>query len=472
MSFLHSHNLLLNTDSYKASHWQQYRPNTTAMFSYVESRGGEYSKTLFFGLQTILKEYLSKPITQADVAEAKALFLAHGEPFNEAGWMRVVNHFGGYMPIRIRAVPEGMVIPTHHVLMTVESTDPETFWIPSYLETLLLRVWYPTTVATISWHIRQAIYRYLVETSDDPDGQIMFKLHDFGARGVSSTESSALGGLAHLVNFMGSDTVMALQAARDYYHEPLAAFSIPAAEHSTITSWGREGEEAAYRNMLNLFARPNSLVAVVSDSYDLFHALELWGTSLKDQIVHSGATLVIRPDSGNPVEIVLATAHKLEHYFGVTINQKGFKVLKHVRIIQGDGVNPQSIEAILMALKSAGFSAENVAFGMGGALLQQLNRDTQRFAMKCSAIQCEGEWFDVYKEPVTDMGKASKRGRLSLYATNNADSSGAPKLETLRIDDPKLLSTDYQELLEDVWCNGQLLKDHTFKDIRERAKKR
>src|SRR5699024_5247826 len=142
-------------------------------------------------------------------------------------------------------------------------------WLPSYLETLLLRVWYPITVATLSWHVRQTIGRFLERTSDEAETQLPFKLHDFGARGVSSLESAAIGGAAHLVNFQGTDTLAALMLARAYYHEPMAAFSIPAAEHSTITVWGRDHEVDAYRNMLAHFAKPGALLSVVSDSYDI-----------------------------------------------------------------------------------------------------------------------------------------------------------------------------------------------------------
>ena len=455
-----NHNLILNTDSYKSSHWEQYRPGTQAMFSYIESRGGAYPETVFFGLQAILKEYLSKPITLDNIEEAKEFFQAHGQPFNEKGWLHILNTHGGYLPLRIRAIPEGSVIAVKNVLMTVESLDPATFWLVSYLETLLLRVWYPTTVATISWHIRQCIQSYLDNTSDHPNDHIAFKLHDFGARGVSSTESSALGGLAHLVNFKGSDTVMALLAARRYYNEPMAGLSIPAAEHSTITSWGRNLETEAYMNMLRLFANPGALVAVVSDSYDLFNALEIWGTQLKQQIIDSGATLVIRPDSGNPTEIVLATLQKLEVYFGCTVNSKGYKVLEHVRVIQGDGVNPTSIVAILDIMKVNGFSADNITFGMGGGLLQQLNRDTQAFAMKCSAVQINNTWVDVYKDPVTDPTKASKRGRLSLYRNLTTN-----KVETRRINEIK----GYEDMMVTVWENGHLTKEWNFSEIRNLA---
>jgi nicotinamide phosphoribosyltransferase len=455
-------NLILNTDSYKASHWLQYPPGMDGMFSYIESRGGLYGRTVFFGLQTILKEYLTKPVTLADIEEAKALFAAHGEPFNEAGWRRIVDEYGGRIPVTIRAVPEGSIVPVLNVLVTVESTDAQCFWIASYLETMLLRVWYPTTVATISWHIKQLIRRYLNETSDDPAGQLPFKLHDFGARGVSSLESAGLGGLAHLVNFKGTDTVAALVAARKYYAEPMAAFSIPAAEHSTITAWGREGEEAAYRNMIQHYGKPGAIFACVSDSYDVYSAIEhLWGERLKQQVIDSGATLVVRPDSGNPPDVVEKCAVLLDRAYGSTTNGKGFKVLNHVRLIQGDGVNPASIKETLERLKAVGFSADNIAFGMGGALLQQMNRDTQKFAMKCSAARIYGKWVDVYKDPVTDPGKVSKKGRLDLIRNGSTR-----ELLTYPMGD--MLSPQPSELV-DVFRNGELLKEWTFEAVRARS---
>jgi len=464
-------NLLLNTDSYKASHWLQYPPGTDATFFYVESRGGTYDRTLFFGLQAILKETLAKPITHADVDEARDLFAAHGEPFNEAGWRHVVDRHRGLLPIRIRAVPEGTVVPTHNALMTIESTDPMAYWVPSYLETMLLRIWYPVTVATISWHAKQTIRQFLERTSDDPEGQLPFKLHDFGSRGVSSVESAAIGGAAHLVNFMGTDTVSALCLARAHYHEPMAGYSIPAAEHSTITAWGRENEVEAYRNMLHQFAKPGSIVAVVSDSYDIFHAIrEHWGRTLKDEVIRSGATVVIRPDSGDPVAVVHQCLELLDEAFGHAVNAKGFKVLNHVRVIQGDGINPTSIRAILERVTSAGYATDNVTFGMGGALLQQLNRDTQKFALKCSAARINGEWIDVYKDPVTDKGKQSKRGRMTLLQHREY---GQFRTEPVPADAQSLEDArkpmGFDDAMVTIWEDGKLVNDWTFADVRKRA---
>lgn len=464
-------NLLLNTDSYKASHWLQYPPGTDATFFYVESRGGLYDRTVFFGLQAILKDYLAKPITHADVDTARDLFAAHGVPFNEDGWRYIVDHHAGLMPIRIRAVPEGTVVPVHNALMTIESTDPNAFWVPSYLETMLLRIWYPVTVATISWHAKQTIRQFLERTSDDPEGQLPFKLHDFGSRGVSSLESAAIGGAAHLVNFLGTDTVSALLYAKAFYHAPMAGYSIPAAEHSTITSWGRDGEVEAYRNMLAQFAKPGALVAVVSDSYDIYHAItEHWGTTLRQQVIDSGATVVIRPDSGDPVTVVLKCLELLDEAFGHTVNGKGYKVLNHVRVIQGDGVNPTSIGEILERITTAGYAADNLAFGMGGALLQRLDRDTQKFALKCSAARVNGRWIDVYKDPVTDSGKQSKRGRLRLLRHREY---GQFRTVPVPAEAASLADTEmplgFEDAMVTVWENGRLLHDEALEQIRSRA---
>lgn len=461
-------NILLNTDSYKASHYLQYPPDTRGMFSYVESRGGDYDETVFFGLQILLKEYLARPFTEADIVEARELLAAHGEPFNEAGFRYILETYGGYLPIRIRAVPEGSVVPTRNVLMTVECDDPRAYWAVSYAETLLLRVWYPITVATQSRAAKLLIRGFLDATSDDAAGQIGFKLHDFGARGVSSAESAAIGGCAHLVNFSGTDTLSGILAARRYYGESLAAWSIPAAEHSSITAWGRENEVDAYRNMLRQFARPGSILAVVSDSYDIYNAVDrLWGEALRDEVIASGATLVIRPDSGYPAEVVLKTAQILAQRFGFTLNSKGYRVLKHVRLIQGDGINPRSIEEILAALRTNGFAADNVAFGMGGALLQHLNRDTLRFAMKCSAIQVGDEWRDVFKDPVTDPGKTSKAGRLTLQ--RHRETGAWRSVRRQGWDDRDSGDGAWEDALVDVWDGGKLLRDWTFAEVRERA---
>ncbi|MDC7716372.1 nicotinate phosphoribosyltransferase [Vogesella sp. DC21W] len=452
-------NPILNSDSYKLSHWAQYPPGTQGMYSYVAARGGTASHVLFFGLQSLLKDYLSQRITREHIDEAEAVVALHGLPFNRAGFERIVQQHDGYWPVRIRAVAEGELIPTGIPMITIESTDPELFWVVSFLETALLRVWYPISVATRSFRAKEIIRRYLQQTADDLSG-LPFKLHDFGARGVSSYESSEIGGLAHLVNFQGSDTLAALVAARRHYHEPCAAFSIPAAEHSTITAWGRAQEGEAFANMLTRFAKPGALLAVVSDSYDVFHAVsELWGERLRQQVIDSGATVVIRPDSGEPVQVVAEVVERLAASFGTTVNSKGYRVLNHVRVIQGDGVNLASIDAILSRLAKLGYSADNVAFGMGAELLQKLDRDTHKMALKCSAICINGEWRDVFKDPVTDPGKRSLGGRV-VAARDSRAAWGVNTLERV---------SDIDLQMHVVWENGRLLVDETLADIRARA---
>jgi len=458
---------LFDSDSYKVSHYLQYPPDTTSMFSYIESRGGDYNETVFFGLQYYLKEYLTHRVTPEEVEMAKILYAVHGEPFNYEGWMYIAKELGGKLPVRIRAVKEGTVVPTHNILVSIESTDPKVFWVVSWIETMLLRVWYPITVATRSRLIRGIIMDALEQSADDPASEISFKLHDFGSRGVSSQESAMIGGAAHLVNFMGSDTVAGVLMANSYYNSPMAGFSIPAAEHSSITSWGKEGEVEAYRNMLKQFAKPGALVACVSDSYDLWNACtHLWGEQLRQEVIDSGAVVIIRPDSGHPPAVVRKCAHLLAEKFGYTINKKGYKVLNNVRIIQGDGINEHSIRAILNDLLDAGFSATNIAFGMGGALLQQLNRDTQKFAMKCSHIfrNIDGKTIsvDVFKDPITDPGKISKAGRLDLVCGNGG-------FETVMLDDNEIAHEG--SVMDTVFENGEITRETTLDEVRDRARR-
>ena len=461
-------NILLNTDSYKVSMFKQYPAGTTGVYSYIESRGGVYDSTLMFGLQAFIKEYLLEPITQADIDVADEILTAHGEPFNREGWEYILSEHQGFLPLVIRAVPEGTVVPVSNVLATVENTDPKCFWLTTYLETALLRaVWYGTTVATQSKSIKNVISEYLERTGDP--STINFKLHDFGARGVSSLESAGIGGAAHLVNFMGTDTISGLLYAREYYNAGIAGFSIPAAEHSTITSWGRDNEVDAYRNMLKQFGKPASIFAVVSDSYDVFNAAEnLWGGELKDEVIASGATLVVRPDSGDPETVCFKLLQILADKFGYTTNDKGYKVLNTVRLIQGDGVNERTIRNILGRFQAFGWSADNIAFGMGGALLQIVDRDTQKFAMKCSSIQVNGEWRDVQKDPVTDSGKRSKAGRVTLWTNSGGEFASGVTAPTGWSD--KGIG-GWTEALVPVYWSGNLCKDYTFEEVRANAAK-
>jgi nicotinamide phosphoribosyltransferase len=453
-------NFLKLTDSYKISHWKQYPPGTSKVLSFLESRGGQFPEVTFFGLQYLLKRYFSgQVVTDAKIAEAKSYFARHfgnEHMFNEAGWRHILDKHQGRLPLTIKAVPEGLSIPVSNVLMTVENTDPEVPWLTHYAETLLSQVWYPSTVCTLSRANRRAILQSLEKTGDP--SLIDFKLHDFGFRGSTSVESAGIGDAAHLVNFNGTDTLAGIDLVADYYHEPMAGFSIPAAEHSTITSWGQSHEVDAYDNMLTQF--PTGLVAVVSDSYDIYHACrEIWGKQLKDKVLSRDGVLIVRPDSGYPPEVVVKVLDVLGQAFGYSRNSKGFKVLDpHVRVIQGDGIDHQMIILILQAIEAAGWSADNLGYGSGGGLLQKVDRDTQRFAFKCCAIEINGQWHDVMKNPITDSTKRSKGGRLKLiydgqtYHTVREEDSTAPNI------------------LQTVFHNGELSQDYTFAEIRQRAR--
>jgi nicotinamide phosphoribosyltransferase len=482
-------NIILNTDAYKTTHYLQLPENAGQMSSYIESRGGKYDAVMSFGLQGFIKEYLSKPITKEFIDEGEKYISGFlGLPFNRKGWEHILEKHNGYLPLEIETVAEGTVVPTHNVTVQITNTDPECAWLPGYIETALLRsVWYCNTVATKSLQTKNIIKEHMLKSCDNL-GKLPWMLNDFGARAATSAESSALGGMSHLVNFAGSDTIMGIVAADLYYDYKPEFQGVPAAEHSTITSWGKENEKDAYRNMMKQFAGDGKIVAVVSDSYDLYNAIEnIWGGELKDEVINNGGTIVVRPDSGDPVEVVCKSLELLEKQFGVTNNTKGFKVLPpYIRLIQGDGVNPESIDAILIAMEKKGYSADNIVFGMGGELMQKLDRDTQKYAMKAAAVRLNkmeeefqnyledvlaekdidlsafdgpANWKDVYKDPITDPGKQSKRGVQALTFDENKG------YITCRRDE----LNGRENLLQTIYRNGKLMTEVTFDQVRQTA---
>lgn len=507
---LGQNNLLLLTDSYKVTHWVQYPKNTATVYSYFESRGGKHKEIVFFGLQYFLKRYLAGVVvTPEKIDEAEMIYSAHfgpGSAFPRDKWMHIVKRHGGKLPIRIKAIPEGTVIPYKNALMTVENTDPECFWLTNYLETLLVQVWYPMTVASNSRAQMKVILKYLVETGEQINDELnygeLFKLHDFGFRGVSSVETAALGAAGHLTVFRGTDTIAGITMARDFYaggggEKPgaVAGYSIPASEHSTITSWGEDGEMDAFKNMLTAF--PKGLVACVSDSYDIYKACgpEGWGSpELKALIISresdgvNPGRLVVRPDSGEPKDVDLKILQLLGDSIGHTTNSKGFKVLDpHVRIIQGDGIKYETVVEILEHLKRNGWSADNIAFGSGGGLLQKMDRDTQKCAFKCSHLTLkDGSTREVFKNPVTAPGKRSKKGRLTVHKLGEegekvkaflaAETEDSAYIKKACLTENGYVTMQFGEgdeetdLLEEVFLNGEITKEYTFESIRERCK--
>jgi len=474
-----SNNICTMSDSYKGTHWPQYPKGTTEVYSYLESRGGKFNNTLFYGLQIIIKKHLmGQVVTEQKIQSAKKLWDAHIGPgaFNEAGWRHILEKHNGHLPIKIKAVPEGTVVPTSNVLVTVVNTDPEVPWLTNYIETLLLQVWYPITVSTLSREIKKVLVDYLKKTtsldSEELKNQVSFMLHDFGYRGTSSVESAGIGGSAHIINFLGTDTIAAIETAQEYYNtDNILAFSIPASEHSTITSWGEANEVKAMENMLDSY--PTGIVACVSDSFDIIRACkDYWGGELKDKILQRNGRLVVRPDSGDPMQTLKQVFHILWDKFGGEINEKGFKVLHpNIRVIQGDGVNFESISEICDMMIEEGFSIENIAFGMGGALLQKVDRDTQKFAFKCSHIVINGESVDVRKNPIeinengerVQSFKKSKAGYLKLMSKDDQNAVFEQMFTQEHSQD------EIGDLMVTVFENGVLLKEWTFEEIRERA---
>src|ERR1700760_3486613 len=316
----------LRSDSYKLTHWRQYPPGTTEVYSYLESRGGRFPQTVFFGLQPYLRSYPAGSVVPAeDVETADRLAAAHfgrAGIFNRAGWMHIVERHGGRLPVEIRAVAEGTAVPTHNVLMTIRNTDPACYWLTNFLETLLLKVWYPTTVATLSGALLHVIESAMRRSGEDP-GPANMMLHDFGYRGASSEETAGLGGAAHLVHFRTSDTLIANMILREHYAGPctpaewMPATSVVATEHSTMTAWGRDHELDAYRNVLAEY--PEGVLSIVVDSFDVYRAAEeMFGGVLRDQVLARDGLLVLRPDSGDPVQVLLRLLPMLAARFGST----------------------------------------------------------------------------------------------------------------------------------------------------------
>ncbi|XP_056314898.1 uncharacterized protein LOC130229903 [Danio aesculapii] len=471
-------NFLLATDSYKVTHYNQYPPNTSKMYSYFECREKKanpnkprkirYDTTVFYGLQYVLHKYLKgQVVTLEKIQEAKEVYREHfhDDMFNEKGWNYILEKYNGHLPIEIKAVPEGSVIPRGNVLFTVENTDDECYWLTNWIETILLQIWYPITVATNSREQKKILAKYLMETSGSLDG-LECKLHDFGYRGVSSQETAGIGGSAHLVNFRGTDTVAGISLIKKYYgtKEPVAGFSVPAAEHSTITAWGKDHEKDAFEHIVKMF--PSVPVSVVSDSYDIYNACEkIWGEELRAlvEMRSADAPLVVRPDSGDPLETVLKVLEILGEKFPPLENSKGYKVLPpYIRVIQGDGIDIDSLQDILEGIKKQGWSIENIGFGSGGALLQKLNRDLLSCCYKCSYAVTNGVPINVFKDPIADPTKKSKKGRLSLHRT---PSGGLVTLE----EGSGSLEEYGEDLLQTVFRNGKIIKTYTFDEVRENA---
>lgn len=467
-------NIILMTDSYKLSHWPQYPNGMLKVYSYMEAReGSKFPYTLWMGLQGIIREYMEGVVvTQQMLDDATVFAKAHfgRDIFNREGWQHIIDKHGGKLPLEIKAVKEGSLVPISNVLMTIENTDPECYWLTNVMETLLMKVWHPVTVATNSFTAKIAIKHFLKETGCSLDG-LAFKLHDFGYRGVSSEESARIGGAAHLVNFMGTDTLGAITYLQDHYSDgdrsKMYGFSVPASEHSVATSYTEFGEEEYFLKMLDTY--PEGIVSIVSDTYDLFNFVETMSRKYKKKIIQRNGTVVFRPDSGDPVAVNMKLINILWKIFGGEFTETGHKLLdSHVRIIQGDGIDLDSLMEILSTAESNGFAADNWVFGSGGGLLQKFNRDTQRFAIKASygekKVGDDIVQFSFKKNPKTDSSKGSKAGRLKLTPIG---ATGFATISSFETTEP--MFNGYVDSLETVFRDGEVTRFQTIEEIREIA---
>jgi len=424
------------TDSYKAGHFKMY-PDAEKMVAYGEFRKGfqvqngkhdqDDTRLIFYGIRYIVETFLCKKWTQQEVDNADKFYSTHMAPFYteypfpKELFTKFITENEGYFPVKLEALKEGSVVHARVPVYQI-TAEKEYSHLCTFFETLLTMVWYPSCVATLSRRCKDVIEKGFEATVDEDNFFLLnSRLHDFGFRGCTSTEQSVLGGCAHLLNFDGTDTMSAAYYAQFMLNngKPVGQ-SIPATEHSVMTSWKTETE--AVKNMITHFG--DGLFACVMDSYDYSEALTSVLPEAKKTLDEQNKTngfMVIRPDSGDPVEAVLEGLQKAEVAFGVELNKKGYKVLKNCSVIQGDGINIHMLSDIIDAVIKAGYSVQSVAFGMGGGLLQKVNRDTMSFATKLSHIHIKGQdaGRDIMKAPKTDLGKFSLPGILQVRREAN-----------------------------------------------------
>ena len=474
-------NLLLMTDVYKIGHMRYYKPGTTKVFAYLCARSTKKeNEALFFGLQPYLEMLEEYVVTKEDAQE----FLTYWKDIlgseAPADVVEKVNALAelGYIPLEIKAVPEGTIIDNKNVLMTITNTHPDFFWCVGFFESLLLKVWAPTTVATLSLKFKRLLTKAAAETSDS-EFLVPFLVHDFGYRGVSSEQSAEILGAAHLTCFTGSDNIPAIRFAKEAYKaEGFIAGSVPASEHSVMCSYGPEGELDAFKRMLEL--NPTGLVSIVSDTYNFWDVMTKFTVELKDQILSRDGKVVFRPDSGDPLHILCgdpeaeegSPEHKgairiLDEIFGSSVNSKGYKELNpKVGLIYGDGMYFGRVEKIMSTMKEMGYASTTVVLGIGGLLLQQHNRDDLGFAIKATYAEINGEPVELFKDPITDSGKRSHKGLMKLQQTVDGKYITVDQLPKELYEDPDMPC----ELVE-VFKNGKVTKKYSFGEIRERVSK-
>lgn len=470
-------NPMLCTDVYKFGHMSQYPPGTTKVYSYLLARSDKkMPSTLFYGLQYYLRMLEVKP-TKAmmdEFLDYRKSILGMDAPKDVVEKLDALVKLG-YFPIKIKAVREGSTIPVRNVLMTIENTEPGFHWVVGFFESLLLKVWNTCTVASYSKKLKMLCNKYADETCDNK-GHLPFQVHDFGYRGCSSEETAAVSGSAHLINFLGTDTVTAIKLVKETYGVAAGpiGLSVPATEHSVMCAYGQENELQAFERMLDIY--PTGIVSIVSDTYDLWNVLTNFATKLKGRILDRDGKVVFRPDSGDPPKIIcgdpdagtgsdewLGALQLLDRTFGHTVNSKGFRVINpKVGLIYGDGMFFERFDQTLGMMKELGYASSNLVIGVGGLLLQQHNRDDQGYAIKATFAEVNGVTRELMKDPVTDTKKKSHKGLLALYK----DARGRYYTK-----DRCTADEEGASLLEEVFLNGKITRTTTFDEIRALAAK-
>jgi nicotinamide phosphoribosyltransferase len=464
------YNLPLDSDSYKHSHFLGYPEDVEFVYSYAESRGGDYPGTLFFGLQGYLMERLSRPITHAHVDEAADFTERHGLPFNNAGWRAIVDEFHGYLPLEIRGLDEGLLVPVKHPLVTVVNTDPRFPWLPGFVETSLLRqLWYATTVATRIGFMKHKIKAFFDETADNYDA-LPFALLDFSSRGCAGYDANCVGAAAYLTAFMGSDSMPGVRYANAHYANEMSGFSVPATEHSVMCSWKNDGPETIRALLGRMTRAEGGILSIVADTWNVFECARTVG-SMADEFRAANVTAVVRPDSGDMRKVLAEVLPIVAEGFGTTRNSKGFDVINGAKVLQGDGINEHTVTVPFEIAKALGISAASVMTGSGGGLMQhEIDRDTCKFAFKASALKrrgSDGEWEGIAKDPITDPGKQSKKGRHIVIR----DDSGGGYATISDIDDRSYRAADSnpRSLLKLRFKNGAIVNRTTLGEIRSRV---
>lgn len=460
-------NIVDDTDAYKITHWLQRPLNITKLYSYGEPRvGGKSKRICFFSLQPTIQDHFLQKVTDALIDEAQEeAFMTFGTDkyFNREVWEKVRDL--GYLPIKIMTVPEGTIVEEGNVCFTMESTQPWFANMLSHFEDYLMWTWYGTDVCTRAMNIKKAIKPIFEKTSDIADLVLPFAVNDFGLRGATRHEGAIIGGMAHLVHFRGSDNMPATRMIKDFYGMKGRALSVWATEHSVATSYGPGDGEFEYI-IAQLERAPDEItVSIVIDSYDADNFMQniVGNSRIKEMIKKKTGRVVFRPDSGNPLTNVCKYSDMLGATFGFDMNNKGYKVIKNnVGLIQGDGMDEESIPKLYEEYVKTGWAADNVVTGSGGGLLEKgLTRDTQRWAVKASYGEKEGKPFNINKAPKTDPTKNSKAGKLKLHSPGTTIESSK---------ETPIQFNAYTDMMRVIYEDGNYYPDK-FENIIERASK-